>query len=230
MNFDEKVKKIKEFVFKNGYEYMEIKDENLLNIVYDLFINNKIPVADQHAQFKIPLLRLIAGYFYIKKENYFAIKYLDLAIKAGDGDAMGFMGKYFQESGNYESALNCYQRAIEMGSGSGYYRIAWFYRRARPNHIKMAHYYELSIASDEEYSLYSMIEMFEMSCVLSNDHQNIKKYLNMAIAKNNKHEKVLKSLNKYLNDYNDPKYANLHSELLDEENREKYNIHDVCEL
>ncbi len=56
-----------------------------------------------------------------------AVKYLRLADKYGDEDAIATLGQLYAENGNMTQAMECYQQMIDKGQADGYYYLGIIY-------------------------------------------------------------------------------------------------------
>jgi len=101
----DKIIEILNFLDKNNYIKISITNDDNINIdnIYNLFINN-IVFESMHEN---PIELLCLGIYYeIKKdyENRFAAKkYLLMAIKLNNADAMIALGYYYKKIKDYEN-------------------------------------------------------------------------------------------------------------------------------
>lgn len=56
-----------------------------------------------------------------------AVKYLRLADKYGDEDAIATLGQLYAVNGNMDQAMECYQQMIDKGQADGYYYLGIIY-------------------------------------------------------------------------------------------------------
>jgi tetratricopeptide (TPR) repeat protein len=228
MSFEDKVNKFKAYINEKGYDYLENNDEKLFNIIYELFIENKVPEVIPK-EFQIPLLRLIAGYYYINKDIPNAFKYLNMAIDVGDGDAFVMLAVYHTDKSEFDKAKEYYDKSLTMSNIYALYSYGQFHQFATKNFHEMKKYYCLSINANNNGSLFSATNMATYYC---NKYKfnKMKIYLEIAINKNKKHEKVISLLNNYLKSEEDYEYAHLHKDLLNDDCKKNYNIGEVCDL
>jgi TPR repeat protein len=236
MDIKTKIEKINIILIRNGYTGNIITDKEVINVVYDLLINDIIPVATDNTE----VIRYIAVYYEIKKDTENQIKYYLMAIDKKDSISMNNLARHYEDQKDYENMIKYYLMAIEekysiaMNNLSLYYKgqkdyenmkkyylmaieqgnaIAMnnlgYYYHEQKDYVNMLKYYLMAI-EEEESSAMSNLGFYYRE---QKDYENMIKYYLMAIK--NGHISALESLTNYFM----------------ENNKEKglYVLYDLCE-
>jgi TPR repeat protein len=154
MDIATKIEKIKAIFEKNSYVY-NIIDEKIINVVYDLLINDIVPVPTDDTEVIIN----IGIYYEIKKDYDNMEKYYLMAIKQKHTTSMNNLGCYYQQKKDYENMMKYYLMAIEEKNKSAMYNLGFYYKKQK-DYENMIKYYSMAIKNGHELALTSLSNYF----------------------------------------------------------------------
>lgn len=210
----EKEKLIIHYLESQNYDYIKIKDETELDIIYNLYINDVFPTVDLKL-LKPHMLRRIGVYYKINEDYENMKKFYLLGIEKGDIDSNFNIGVYYFSIENYSDAIKYLEVSFKNNDMDAALILGCIYL-------------------DILLSKYSTCA-FELSYIENIDDMNhitnMKKYFNISFQKEIEIESIIKNVNLYLEEFYDAEYAQQNWEFLDEKNNKKYaSVYSVCEI
>ena len=130
------------------YSYEELKNESDIELVYNMFKNNKpIEIMDDINHYD-PAVLTYLGYYYFVQKDYDNMKkdYL-MAINYGNTNAMNNLGYYYHKQKDYENMKKYYLMAINHGNNQAMNNLAVYYYEQK-DYENMKKYYLMALDND----------------------------------------------------------------------------------
>ena len=169
-----------EYFENKDLTYVPIKNKYILNIVYQLFIDQIIPenLLDEDE------LYFYLGVYYHLNSSYNEMKkYYMLAIAKNNMHAMNNLAIYFKNvEKNYEEAKKYYLMGILNGDVKAMNNLAYYYSHVEKNYDEAKKYYLMAISSGNTYAMNNLAYYYKH---VEKNYEESKKYYLMAILNGN---------------------------------------------
>ncbi len=153
------------------YYLMAIKTGNLISKKNTKNDNKKLEKYKLYPSGYINSLIDLSTYYSKKNNHRLMIKYLLIAVKLDNIDAMYCLGLYYQKSGRYELMKKYYKMASELGDVESMYALGIYYENSGFYDL-MKKYYKMAIKLNNIDATYSLGLYYENI----GNHDKMKKY------------------------------------------------------
>ena len=176
----DKIAEIKRILLAIDMEYIEITNEQSIDIIHDLFIKNVNcePITEDG------IVYLYYGIYYnhIKKNHDLLKKYYLMAAGKGTTSGLVKLGNYYRlEHKDYQQMTKYYLMAIDKGNTAGMCNLANYYYETE-QYKKMKKYFHKAIAMGDTDGMVG-IGLYYKS--IACDFERAKKYYMTAVDKGN---------------------------------------------
>ena len=179
MNLIEKELKIKQFRVEANSFFSHVNlDVQEINLIYDLYFNNKkYKINSSHSS----NLFLYYGNYYKSRQNFEKmIKYYQKAIKKNNSSAMNNLALYYEQRWEFDDMTKYYLMAIENDNISSMYNLGLYYKWQR-NFVDMRKYFLMAIEKGHLKAMNRLGDYYKET----KDYENMMQYYLMAIKKGN---------------------------------------------
>jgi tetratricopeptide (TPR) repeat protein len=183
-DIETKNQEIKKFLKTHNIYYEPSNNNDHIDAIYELFINNIIPVIIDD----LSTIICLGLYYSIKKDYENMKKYYLIGIDKGDLSAINALGKYYEELKDYDNMKKYYLMAVEKNdslvrgkkNSVAMIGLGKYYEELK-DYDNMKKYYLMAIERGNTTAMYHLCKHYEVQ----KDYDNMKKYYLMAIERNN---------------------------------------------
>lgn len=213
MNFEEKELAIQKFLKRNKITYIKINGEDELNIIYDLYMNDLIPITISES-INPYVYKAIGDYYRVKKDNNNRMKFYLIGAEKKEKHCLHKIGYHYEKKGDEENAIKYYELGAENGGITCINNLGCLYYK------KVKRIYLTNHKKCDSY--------FNNDCNVI----LMKKYYNMLFQKGKKTTSIIININIYLNYVHDVEYAQKYYDILNDQTYNKYKneVFPICEL
>jgi tetratricopeptide (TPR) repeat protein len=157
--------------------YVSILDQTILELVYNLFVNDIFPkvIPDDGI-----LYNYIALYFKEQKDHDNMMKYYQMAIEKGIVYTMNNLGHYYKEQEDYDNMKKYYLMAIGQNNSNAMSYLGYYYQEKK-DYVNMMKYLLMAFGQNNSNAMSYLGYYYQEQ----KDYVNMMKYLLMAIDQNN---------------------------------------------
>jgi tetratricopeptide (TPR) repeat protein len=200
---DTKISVITNYLNSHDYTYVAIDDIESLNIIYDLYANNIIPIVTNETNKEI--LLYLGLYYKLQGDCENMLKFYLMAIDKKCIIAMRNLAYYYKTLNDHDNMLEYYMMAINLKDSKSMTLLASYYEEQKDNN-QMCKYYLMAVEQKNNIAMNNLGNYYQSV----NDHDNMFKYYLMAIDQNS-----TESMNHL---------ASYYAEIKDHDNMLKYSL------
>jgi TPR repeat protein len=174
---DTKISVITNYLNSHDYTYVAIDDIESLNIIYDLYANNIIPIVTNETNKEI--LLYLGLYYKLQGDCENMLKFYLMAIDKKCIIAMRNLAYYYKTLNDHDNMLEYYMMAINLKDSKSMTLLASYYEEQKDNN-QMCKYYLMAVEQKNNIAMNNLGNYYQSV----NDHDNMFKYYLMAIDQN----------------------------------------------